>query len=36
VGITLYHKQVRPAVQTSMPLPTMQWDPDLAGVGRDV
>lgn len=29
-GITLYHNQVRAAVQTSTPLPPMQWDPDLA------
>jgi pathogenesis-related protein 1 len=30
MGITLYHNQVRAAVQTSTPLPPMQWDPDLA------
>jgi pathogenesis-related protein 1 len=30
VGITLYHNEVRAAVQTSNPLPPMQWDPDLA------
>jgi pathogenesis-related protein 1 len=29
-GITLYHNQVRAAVQTATPLPPMQWDPDLA------
>ena len=29
-GITLYHNQVRAMVQTSTPLPPMQWDPDLA------
>jgi pathogenesis-related protein 1 len=29
-GITLYHNQVRAMVQTSPPLPAMQWDPDLA------
>ncbi|HEY5927952.1 MAG TPA: CAP domain-containing protein [Kofleriaceae bacterium] len=30
MGITLYHNQVRAAVQTTTPLPAMQWDPDLA------
>jgi hypothetical protein len=29
-GITLYHNQVRAAVQTTTPLPPMQWDPALA------
>ncbi|HEY5949363.1 MAG TPA: CAP domain-containing protein [Kofleriaceae bacterium] len=29
-GITLYHNQVRAAVQTTTPLPPMQWDPNLA------
>lgn len=29
-GITLYHNQVRAMVQTSPPLPALQWDPSLA------
>ena len=29
-GITLYHNQVRAAVQTATPLPALQWDPSLA------
>ena len=29
-GITLFHNQVRAAVQTTPALPPMQWDPDLA------
>jgi len=29
-GITLYHNQVRAAVQTATPLPALQWDPTLA------
>jgi len=30
MGITLYHNQVRAMVQTTPPLPAMQWDPELA------
>lgn len=30
MGITLYHNQVRAMVQTTPPLPAMQWDPALA------
>jgi len=30
MGVTLYHNQVRAMVQTSPPLPPIQWDPDLA------
>lgn len=37
-GITLYHNQVRQAVDTSGiaagPLPPMQWDPDLAALAQ--
>lgn len=29
-GITLYHNQVRAMVQTSPPLPALEWDPALA------
>lgn len=29
-GITLYHNQVRAAVQTATPLPPLEWDPALA------
>src|SRR5688500_16791639 len=29
-GITMMHNQVRAAVQTSTPLPPLQWHPDLA------
>ena len=34
-GITLYHNQVRAAVQTSPPLPPLEWDPALAKTASD-
>jgi hypothetical protein len=30
MGITLFHNQVRAAVQTATPLPPLEWDPSLA------
>ena len=31
-GITLFHNQARAAVQTATPLPSLAWDPTLAGI----
>lgn len=33
-GITLAHNQVRAAVQTPTPIPSLQWDPDLAAYAK--
>ncbi len=30
MGITLYHNQIRQQVQTTPPLPALEWDPQLA------
>ena len=33
-GITLRHNEIRAAVQTSTPLPALQWDPQLAAYAQ--
>ena len=35
VGITLYHNEVRAAVDTATPLPPLEWDPALAKTAAD-